>query len=681
MSEGGAPGGVADVARAERVAKALGVLFAEARVPVIALTRDGRFVAANAATIALYGWSLDELLQMNIRDLVDRSYPQLGEDLAHAFAGSSQPMSRRPHKRRDGTVLWVIPTAGPIAVEGETLIVSVLKDVTALLEAEAQARDATETSLRDRQLVLNAIVGMLGERELGPALQVLASSFGLAIGRSTTVWLPERKGSRLLVAVAWHDLTDEGERTIKDKRIDLERERFARLAWDTGVGYAVPLSGVEEGTVEHATVARLGEAVTAPLMGRDGAHGILYGVPRPGSDIARALTLATTLGRFGGMVLESVQLEARAEVMWGSASEQLTDGIALLDPDLRIVRVNSAELRLLERLEADVVGRHCYEVFDVCEGHEHCIHRAALEEGKRSALETISRASRRPLKIEVIPAQENDSGIAIIHVAHDLTEERAIRTQLVTTDRLAGIGRLAAGVAHEINNPAAFVTVNLGVLRDRFLAGTARSQDVLAMLDDSLNGMDRIREIVRDLKGLARERSIDLVDLATVAQSAIRMAAHETRGRTRVERVAEEGAIARVRGARIAQVVLNLVLNAAQALPPGRAENRIIVRTRRVGDRALLEVSDNGPGVDPRIASRIFDPFFTTREGTGGTGLGLWLARSIAEEEGGELVLREAAGGGACFVVDLPAAPTPQADASDVSRPSSSQRAGDARSA
>jgi len=162
---------------------------------------------------------------------------------------------------------------------------------------------------------------------------------------------------------------------------------------------------------------------------------------------------------------------------------------------------------------------------------------------------------------------------------------------------------------------------------------------------------------VRDLKGLARDRSIDVVDLGAVAQSALRMAAHETRGRGKIERVAGDGAVARVRGARISQVVLNLVLNAAQALPPGRAENRIVIRTRRDGERAHLEVADNGPGIAPAIAPQIFEPFFTTREGTGGTGLGLWLARSIVEEEGGTLTFHDEPGGGACFLIDLPAAP------------------------
>jgi signal transduction histidine kinase len=180
----------------------------------------------------------------------------------------------------------------------------------------------------------------------------------------------------------------------------------------------------------------------------------------------------------------------------------------------------------------------------------------------------------------------------------------------------------------------------------------------VAILEESLNGMERIREIVRDLKGFARERSLDVVDLSQIALSAIRMAAHETRGRARVERLVEDAVYARVRGARIAQVVLNLVVNAAQAIPAGRPlDNRIVVRTRRTGDTVRIEVADTGPGVDRTIAPHIFEPFFTTRERTGGTGLGLWLARGIVEEEGGTLTFHNAPEGGACFVVELPAAP------------------------
>src|SRR5262249_26792271 len=158
--------------------------------------------------------------------------------------------------------------------------------------------------------------------------------------------------------VAWHDLSEEGLRQLPTKVIDLDRERFARLAWDTGVGYAFHTQDTPEGTIEHGTITRLGGAgVVAPLVGREGTHGILYVMPLPEGEVARAATRATALGTFGGLVLEAVQLEKRIEVMWHVASEQLSDGIALLDADLRIVRVNSAELRLLGRGESEVVGR------------------------------------------------------------------------------------------------------------------------------------------------------------------------------------------------------------------------------------------------------------------------------------------------------------------------------------
>jgi two-component system NtrC family sensor kinase len=140
-----------------------------------------------------------------------------------------------------------------------------------------------------------------------------------------------------------------------------------------------------------------------------------------------------------------------------------------------------------------------------------------------------------------------------------------------------------------------------------------------------------------------------------VVASAVRMAAHETGGRARVESRLEPGLYAYVRGARVAQVVLNLLVNAAQAIPPGNpASHRIGVRTWREGDSAKIEVTDTGSGVPAEVADRIFDPFFTTRESAGGTGLGLWLARAIVEEEGGTIGTSNLPGSGARFLLELP---------------------------
>jgi signal transduction histidine kinase len=134
------------------------------------------------------------------------------------------------------------------------------------------------------------------------------------------------------------------------------------------------------------------------------------------------------------------------------------------------------------------------------------------------------------------------------------------------------------------------------------------------------------------------------------------MAAHETEGRARVEQNLEPELYAHVRGARVAQVVLNLLVNAAQAIAPGNAAaHRIGVRTWRDGSRAKIEVTDTGSGIPEELAEHIFEPFFTTRERSGGTGLGLWLARAILEEEGGAIEASNVEDGGARFTLELPA--------------------------
>jgi len=243
---------------------------------------------------------------------------------------------------------------------------------------------------------------------------------------------------------------------------------------------------------------------------------------------------------------------------------------------------------------------------------------------------------------------------------------RSLRAELLAAERLAAIGRLAAAVTHEVNNPAALVTVNLGVLRDRIAKGDTRTTEALSMLDDSVEAMGRIRDIVHDVKGFAVERGQERLDLSRLAAGAVRLVQLDGHAKTRLQAVFAPDVYARVRGSRLSQVLTNLLVNAAEALPrrgpapasggDTAAEPSITIRTFREGDLACVEVADTGPGVPPDLAERIFDPFFTTRAGSGGTGLGLWLARGIVEEEGGTINLSERPGGGAVFRIALPVA-------------------------
>jgi C4-dicarboxylate-specific signal transduction histidine kinase len=209
-------------------------------------------------------------------------------------------------------------------------------------------------------------------------------------------------------------------------------------------------------------------------------------------------------------------------------------------------------------------------------------------------------------------------------------------------------------VAHEVNNPAAFVTLALPIAKDRVTQG--RPSEAITLIEEASAAMAQITEVMRDLGGVTRDRPRAVVDLIGVANGAIRIASHEAEPRAKIERLFEDGVLVEARGARLAQVLLNLILNAAQAIPPGSPKtHRIEVRVTREGERAVLSVADTGPGVAAGIGDRIFEPFFTTRGALGGTGLGLWLSRNIVEEEGGTLTWRNRSEGGAVFTVSLPA--------------------------
>ncbi len=281
----------------------------------------------------------------------------------------------------------------------------------------------------------------------------------------------------------------------------------------------------------------------------------------------------------------------------------------------------------------------------------------------------------RVFHVEIISYPAPYAGRACeLVLAHDVSDRieaehrlEELRAQVALSDRMASLGTLAAGVAHEINNPLTFVVANLAFARDR-LAGL-RGDDVAAVaeaLGDAADGAQRVRAIARDLKGFARSdrAAVGPVDVARAAQSAVALAANELKHRARL--VLDVAGVPPVRASepRLAQVLLNLVVNAAHAIPVGHAaENAVTISARREGDLVAVEVSDTGPGVPAEVRGRIFDPFFTTKPAGEGTGLGLWVCRRIVTEFGGTIDLLPPGRRGAAFRIQLPVAHPPPAPA------------------
>jgi PAS domain S-box-containing protein len=256
----------------------------------------------------------------------------------------------------------------------------------------------------------------------------------------------------------------------------------------------------------------------------------------------------------------------------------------------------------------------------------------------------------------------------IAGVMMDVTEERRLQAQLMQADRMALMGTLAAGVAHEVNNPLAYVIAGHEYLKrelDR-CAGhlpPGSLDEAREVLDDAFEGASRIRHVVRDLRAFSRAeaRRRGIVDLRCVAESATKVVFNEIRHRARLVKSYEEAPPVLGDEARLGQVMLNLLINAAHALPEGRAaqhEIRVVTRTDASG-RAVVEVSDSGRGIPAAIAGRVFDPFFTTKPTGVGTGLGLSICRNIITGHGGEITFESREGVGTTFRVVLPPAPSP----------------------
>ena len=253
----------------------------------------------------------------------------------------------------------------------------------------------------------------------------------------------------------------------------------------------------------------------------------------------------------------------------------------------------------------------------------------------------------------------------VLQDAKDLQER--MQRQLILSDRLASVGMLAAGVAHEINNPLAYVVANLDLLHEE-IAETAQKKPLptlavwLSAVAEAREGSDRIRKIVRGLKTLSRaeEERRAVVELRPVLELSVNMAFNEIRHRARLVKDYGETPLVEVDDARLGQVFINLIVNAAQAIPEGDSDGneiRIVTSTDALG-RAVIEVLDTGPGIPAPLLGRIFDPFFTTKPIGVGTGLGLSICHSIVTSMGGEITASNREGRGACLRVELlPAAP------------------------
>jgi PAS domain S-box-containing protein len=367
------------------------------------------------------------------------------------------------------------------------------------------------------------------------------------------------------------------------------------------------------------------------------------------------------------------QLERQRTVL-AAILDSMIDGVLLLDAEGRVLRANPAAARLLgENGGAALVGRTLASL--VAPAEQGCAEGIAEAVGaspiRDRPVPFVGEGGQR-VELSVSASPQRDATGALVGVvllARDDRELRQAQARLQMTDRLATMGTVAAGVAHEVNNPLAFVLGNLEFSLEELdaLEGRAPTPEQLAELRKALlaarSGAERVRGIVRDLKGFSRidEEAVSTVDLNKLVESALAMLRSEVRRRARLVR--ELGAPPPVVGneARLVQVFLNLVQNAAQAIEEGAPEaNAVVVSTGQteVGE-AFVAVRDTGAGIAEEQLPHVFEAFYTTKPIGVGTGLGLSIVHRIVTSHGGRIEVESKVGVGSTFRVILPTGSSP----------------------
>jgi PAS domain S-box-containing protein len=368
----------------------------------------------------------------------------------------------------------------------------------------------------------------------------------------------------------------------------------------------------------------------------------------------------------------------RSEAQYRRIVETTSDGIIASDEAARIVFVNRRFAEMLGYEAREMVGSDLRTF----------IHGTGAKKPSRPA--RASRAEAKPSRdgiclhrsgtqvaVEITECSVMDAKgqpVGGLTVVRDVTESRKLQAQLMASDRMASMGTMAAGVAHEINNPLAALMGNLDCIAESLAGLTGETElersaeqrkawlreELKSPLDDARSAAERVRFIVRDLKMLTRSPSEDAaskVDIEALMESSLRMASNEIRHRARLVKNYGRVPLVRANEARLGQVFMNLIVNAAQAMEEGKAQdNELSVRTTDNGTCVVIEVRDTGSGIAPENIHRVFDAFYTTKAVGIGTGLGLAICHRIVTDMRGELTVESTMGVGTAFRVSIPIA-------------------------
>ncbi len=635
----------------------------------------------------------EDLLGRARRDLVGTHLSELAVDGEGGFGVAPKDGNAEPTHwdaeimRPDGTAVPVTVTRSTLSFGDDGICLVLLHDITARKRNEMALSSALRDARRlqeQESLVLRAARAVL---EKGTFADIAATIFeACKHAIEVDAGYVERQdfdGTRNQVL-----LLDSGPAAIlADPELPEPIRDLRQWAYDSGqavflndAAASESAEALPDGQVSLAAV------LFAPLVMNGQSVGMIGLVNKLGGFTDEDARIAGMFANLAAIALsKSVAAEALAasEARHRAVVESAADGMVTINSTGKIAAWNPAAELLFGWPAAEAIGQPVTIVIPESLREAHDEHFRRSEQGVD--LPAAAGSSERialnrngvEFPVEVTVSTWSSKGDRFYTgVIRDITERREMAAKLAQSDRLASVGMLAAGVAHEINNPLAYIMSNLEYLAAE-LPNVSSSVigDISEAVNDCLEGARRVRRIVRDLMTFSRGRDNvrARVDVNELVANALQMAQHEIRFRARVSH--DFGELPPVLGdaGPLCQVFLNLLINAAQAIPEGRVDqNTITVATWSKNGEVCVSIEDTGEGISPENIDRLFDAFFTTKAVGFGTGLGLSTCLNTVTAHGGLIDVRSEVGKGSRFEVRIPVGCSDQAAEEAPGRPGES---------
>ena len=617
---------------------------------------QGRIVRLNRQAEAIFGYTREELLGEPVEILMPERFRERHPKHRAAYSPKSRP---RPMgtglelygRRKDGGEFPVDITLSPMEITDGFLIISVIRDITYRRRTEEQLVKLSRAVEQSANLVIIA--------DTQGRIEYVNPNFTQVTG-----YTPD-------------EVIGQNPRILKSEKTS--PEEFRRL-WET-------ITSGREWRGEFLNKMKNGElcwasASISPIRNHQGVITHFVAIEEDISELKRA-----------------EEALCASERRYRQLTEATLDAIVVADERGVISLFNAAAQRTFGYSEQEVLGQPLTILMppEYHEAHQRGLRHYLETREARVVGRTIELRGRRkdgevfPLELS-LSAVELPEEIYFLGAIRDLTERQRLQARIVQAEKLASLGLMSAGVAHEINNPLAYVANNLAVLeRDirgltALVAAYEAAQAILesarpdlaaqvAQLAEEIDlpyvkehieqivsstrqGVKRVADIVQNLRGFARldQAAVGLVNLHDAITSSLEM----IRGRLGrrhivVEQQFGDLPLVMCAPAQINQVFLNLLVNALQAIEAtSKGGGRIEIRTRAAGDEVIVEVADDGRGIPAELLPRIFDPFFTTKAVGEGTGLGLSISHGIVSDHGGRIEVENTPGQGSRFRVILP---------------------------